>query len=397
MDSLFENKRCSILIVDDNLKNLQVLGSILKNEGFDVEFALDGTTAIEWLRKKSFDLILLDIMMPGIDGYETCRIIKSDATFSDIPVIFLTAKTDSEGIVKGFETGAADYVKKPFIKSELLARVKTHLKMKKANDTLKEYLAKIEEQNHNITSSIEYAGKIQKAIMRKSLALRNIVTDYLIILLPKDIVSGDFYWFAEYESYMLAAVMDCTGHGVPGALMSILGISLLNDVVLNKKVVSPEKILESLREEIICSLSQKGILKDVRDGMDGVVLCYNPGEKILKFSAAYNSLCLIRNSELTEFKGDRMPVGYHPIMGKFSLKEIEILKDDIIYIFSDGYYDQFGGIECRKFMKYRFLELLLKIHKLPFSQQKDILIEEHKSWKGELPQTDDIIVAGLKF
>ncbi|MBA4322251.1 MAG: hypothetical protein C0408_05475, partial [Odoribacter sp.] len=240
MEKEQKNSAPSVLVVDDNVRNLQVLGGFLQAEGMSVEFALDGNSALDWLMKKKFDLILLDIMMPGIDGYEVCSRIKKNTGLNGIPVIFLTAKTDSDSIVKGFECGAVDYVTKPFIGSELLARVNTQIEIKRSKDNLKQYLLDIEDRNRNITNSIEYARYIQKAIFNKSKTFSKLLPEHFLLFLPKDIVSGDFYWFCKADDLIIIAVMDCTGHGVPGALMSILGITLLNEIVLNKKIVRPD-------------------------------------------------------------------------------------------------------------------------------------------------------------
>lgn len=155
------SKRPSVLVVDDNVKNLQILGGILQNEGFKVEFALDGMSALSWLEVHKFDLILLDIMMHGMDGFEVCTQIKANHNCCDIPIIFITAQTDSDSIVKGFEKGAVNYITKPFIKRELLARVSTQLNIKKSNDQAINYLKDIEEKSKNLSDSIEYARYIQ--------------------------------------------------------------------------------------------------------------------------------------------------------------------------------------------------------------------------------------------
>jgi DNA-binding response OmpR family regulator len=155
----------SVLIVDDNIKNLQILGEFLQKERMIVEFALDGVSALSWLEKQKFDLILLDIMMSGIDGFEVCSQIRKNPAYNEIPIIFITAKTDSESIIRGFETGAVDYITKPFIKRELLIRVKTQINIKKSREQINHYLYEIEERNKNISNSIAYGKYIQNAII----------------------------------------------------------------------------------------------------------------------------------------------------------------------------------------------------------------------------------------
>jgi sigma-B regulation protein RsbU (phosphoserine phosphatase) len=219
MENLIKHIQPSVLIVDDNVKNLQVLGGFLKIEGISVEFALDGTSALRWLEKKKFDLVLLDIMMPGMDGYEVCSIIKKNQDTCEIPVIFITAKTDSESVIKGFETGAVDYVTKPFIQSELLIRVKTQLNFSESKRELLYYLNELEEKNNEIHSSIRYANYIQTAVNTSDKYMKFLPENF-ILNLPKDTLSGDFYWICKTNGKLIIAVMDCSGHGIPGALMS---------------------------------------------------------------------------------------------------------------------------------------------------------------------------------
>jgi len=386
----------SVLIVDDNIKNIEVLGKFLQDEGISVEFALDGATALGWLEKKSFDLILLDIMMPGMDGYEVCSGIKKNPLTCEIPVIFLTAKTDPESIVKGFDCGAVDYVTKPFIHKELLARVNSQIQIKKAKDEIQQYLAVIEAKNKDITASITYARNIQKAILNKLQTVKQL-PEHFILFLPKDIVSGDFYWFNRIDNKILVGVFDCTGHGVPGAFMSMLGIALLNETVIREEIVEPHLILHRLREKIIEALGQKGISAEVRDGMDGSMISYDMKNKTLIYSGAFNPMYMIRDNKIIEFRGDRMPLSYHDKISDFSCQEIKIKPNDLIYLFTDGYIDQFGGQKKKKFQRAQFREVLLMNHKNPLAVQKQMLLDTCNNWKSNEEQVDDITVLGLKL
>jgi len=386
-----------VLIVDDNPKNLQILGNFLQKEGYQVEFALDGNSALDWIERTEFDLILLDIMMPGKDGYEVCSLIKKDPVNSEIPIIFITAKIDSESIIKGFETGAVDYITKPFIQSELLVRVKTQLNIKKSKEQIIHYLHEIEERNRNISDSIEYARYIQNAVLSTSENNLKYLPEHFILYLPKDILSGDFYWLCKTEKKLIIAVMDCTGHGVPGALMSILGITLLNEIVLHDHIIQPDKILESLRSKIINALGQKKGNDYIKDGIEGSVISFDPESKKLLYSGAYNPLILIHADEIFDIKADRIPIGYYEKNGNFTLHEINIEKNDTIYLFSDGINDQFGGPENRRLMLKHLKEILLGNHNKTMIRQKEILTEELNLWKGDLVQTDDILVLGIRL
>jgi phosphoserine phosphatase RsbU/P len=389
--------RPGILVVDDNMKNIQVLGGFLLNEGFDVEFSLEGKSAIEWVGKQNFDLVLLDIMMPEMDGYEVCTIIKSKAENKDLPIIFITAKTDHESIIKGFETGAVDYITKPFIKSELLARVKSHIEIKRSRDRLALYLKEIEEKSRSITASIEYAKNIQDALLKTSETFNDVIPEHFILFLPKDIVSGDFYWFTRIDNLAIIAVMDCTGHGVPGALMSTLGVAFLNETVLGERIVRPDMILENLRKKLIKSLGQKGYSGTIKDGIEGSVICYDQMMNQLHFSASFNAMLHIHDGELSEIKADRVPIGYFDRKIDFTNQTINLNQGDMIYMFSDGYVDQFGGPLSKRYMIKRFKELLLANHKQPMVKQRELLLSSLSEWMVNGEQTDDILVLGIKF
>ncbi|OFY61786.1 MAG: hypothetical protein A2V64_04655 [Bacteroidetes bacterium RBG_13_43_22] len=386
-----------ILIVDDNPKNLQILGNYLQNEEYKVEFALDGNSALDWIEQTEFDLILLDVMMPGMDGFEVCRIIKSDPVKQKIPVIFLTAKVDTESIIKGFDLGAVDYVIKPFNQKELIARVKTQIEIKRNRDEIAKNLKEIEDKNKLIKYSIDYAHTIQAAVLKASMDGSDFFPEQFCLILPKDIVSGDFYWFHRIDNKLLAGVFDCTGHGIPGAFMSILGVTLLNETVIRERIDTPHLILTRLREKIIEALGQKGTYLEVKDGMDGSLISYDLTNRTLVYSGAFNPMYLIRDNKIIEFMGDRMTLSYQNNIFDFSRQEIKTRPDDLVYLFTDGFVDQFGGQEEKKFLRAQFKQALLKIHKHPLEVQKKMLLDTYHIWKGSGEQVDDITVVGLKL
>jgi DNA-binding response OmpR family regulator len=387
----------SILIVDDNVNNLQVLGGFLKSEGMQIEFAINGISALNWLDKRLFDLILIDIMMPGMDGFDVCSRIKQNPATSEIPIIFITAKTDSESVIRGFELGAVDYITKPFIHSELLARVRTQLNIRKSQEQNQAYLKEIERRNRDINASIDYAKHIQDAVMSRSHNYLQYLQEHFSIYLPKDILSGDFFWVYKVESKIIIAVMDCTGHGVPGALMSILGIALLNETVLHDHIIQPNIILESLRSKIIMALAQRTGNDHVKDGIEGSVICFDTETKKLQYSGAFNPLIIMCNGEMTEIKADRFPIGYHDTYESFTLHELFIDRDETIYLFSDGIIDQFGGLKDKRFMLEHLKEIIYLNHNESMERQKELLLSELDDWKGDLDQTDDILILGIRF
>ncbi len=386
-----------ILIVDDNPKNLQVLGNYLQKEGYLVEFAMNGESALDWIRKEEFDLILLDIMMPEMDGFEVYKIIKSDPVKQKIPVIFLTAKVDTESIVNAFDLGAVDYIIKPFNQKELIARVKTQIEIKKGRDVIARNLIEIEYKNELITSSIRYAQTIQSAVLKTVLSDSDFFPEMFYILQPRDIVSGDFYWFHKNENKIFASVFDCTGHGIPGAFMSMLGVTLLNETVILEKIIEPDLILNRLREKIIEALGQRGNIWDVKDGMEGSIIRYDLENKELVYSGAFNPIYLIRDNKIIELRGDRMSLSYQDNIFDFTRQEIQTEPNDLVYLFTDGYVDQFGGELEKKFRASRFKEVLLKNHKYALAVQKEMLLNTHNSWRGTGDQVDDITIVGLKL
>lgn len=228
--------------------------------------------------------------------------------------------------------------------------------------------------------------------------IKGLFNKYFILYLPKDIVSGDFYWFNRTDDKLIIVAADCTCHGVPGALMSMLGISFLEEIVNNRGITESEKILDELRKEVQRALHQKGNSEEAKDGMDISLCVIDKIKKIIQFSGAYNNLYLIRNNELLEYPADRMPIGiFDKADSGFKRNDIDIFQSDIIYMFSDGYADQFGGPNCKKYKYATLKTFLLKIHKLPLTKQEQKLKKEFNDWKGTNPQIDDVIILGPRL
>ncbi len=262
----------------------------------------------------------------------------------------------------------------------------------------------IEHQKEEITASIHYAKRIQFALLPPQQIVSQAFTDFFLLFKPRDIVSGDFYWFTEKNNIAVIAVADSTGHGVPGAFMSMLGIAFLNEIV-NKDLenehinnITADKILNELKNKIIKSLRQSDENSESKDGMDITVCVIDKKQKKLQFSGANNPLILIRNQELTEHKGDKMPAGIY--FGKdknFTNTIIDLQPNDCLYMFSDGYQDQFGGENNRKFMKRSLKDLLVAISSKEMKEQKQLLDKQLISWQGDIKQIDDIIILGIKI
>ncbi len=262
------------------------------------------------------------------------------------------------------------------------------------NETLKQKRI-VEEKNKEITDSINYAKLIQQAIIPAGTEIRKFFEESFIYFKPKDIVSGDFYWLAETPSYYFYATVDCTGHGVPGGFMSMLGNSMLNEVVIEKQIHEPSEILAMLRDKIIAALKQEGGRS--KDGMDMVLCRVSKDKKELVYAAANNPLWLIRDGKLQEHAADKQPVGISAgEIKKFRSQKIALQPGDSIFTFTDGYADQFGGPSGKKFKYKQLASLLLSNSGLAMQGQKEALYHTFEAWKGSLEQVDDVLVIGVK-
>lgn len=257
---------------------------------------------------------------------------------------------------------------------------------------------KITSQAEKITDSIRYASLIQSAILPPNDTLEEYITDFFILFQPSDIVSGDFFWINEKNENIFISVADCTGHGVPGALMSMLGVALLNEIIIKNEITKPDEILNQLRENVMNSLHQTGKPGEAKDGMDIALCVINKKRNTIEFAGAFNPLYISRSGEIIEIKGDRMPIGIHlNEHTPFTKHEAKIRKSDILYLFSDGYLDQFGGENGKKFSATQFKKLLANIYNEPMGKQKEILDKTINDWMDNEDQIDDILVMGIKI
>ena len=256
----------------------------------------------------------------------------------------------------------------------------------------------ITRQKKEIIESLEYACLIQTALLPQPSSIHKTLLDCFILYLPKDIISGDFYWISEQGENVLFAAVDCTGHGVPGALMSILGITSLNEIVSNIDNIKANRILNQLREKIMKALHQTGQGGESKDGMDISFCIFNRKTKELQYSGANNPLYYIRRDILHEIKPDKMPIGVSGIEEKsFRNNVVKMKKGDVIYIFTDGFPDQFGGPKEKKFKYKPFKNLLLEIHNINMKEQKEILLSSFHDWKKSFEQVDDVLVIGVRI
>lgn len=272
------------------------------------------------------------------------------------------------------------------------------------------------EQKKELTDSIAYAQRIQAAILPSKSYMDEHIPDYFVLFKPRDIVSGDFYWIKEVDSSIVIVAADCTGHGVPGAFMSMLGITLLTEQLGAGNIRQPGEILGQLRTKVKTMLDQEGGFREQKDGMDMAIAVIDQKKKELRFAGAYCPLYLVRQKEMVdgsepgsetslevgstllyEVKGDRQPIGIHWQETDFTTHVVPLKEQDSIYVFSDGFVDQFGGDDRKKFKTPKFKELLLSVHAETMERQKQLLEERFENWRANTEQIDDVCVIGVRI
>jgi len=250
----------------------------------------------------------------------------------------------------------------------------------------------LEVKNKEILDSIKYAKRIQSAILPPDKVVKSHLKNSFVLYLPKDIVAGDFYWLEKRESKVLFAAADCTGHGVPGAMVSVVCNNALNRSVREHFLTNPADILDKAREIVISEFEKSD--ENVKDGMD-IALC-TIEELQLEYAGANNPLWIIRNDEIIEIKPNKQPIGKFEMAHPFTSHKVDLQKGDSIYVFTDGYVDQFGGVKGKKFKSKALRGLLLSIQNISMTEQKEVLQKTFNDWKGEIEQIDDVCIFGVK-
>ncbi len=277
------------------------------------------------------------------------------------------------------------------------------VELNQAKNRISSALKELNEKNDDLLSSIHYARLIQEAILPSEERFRSALPESFVFHRPRDIVSGDFYWLQEYEDKVLVAAVDCTGHGVPGAFMSIIGNNALNAAVREEGLTTPSLILDSLNRGVSSTLRSQASATDdtmgIKDGMDIALVSIDYKNMKVEYAGAYNPLYVIRDEKLVETKGDKFPIGL-PLgdeLRLFTNHSFDLQEGDQVYIFSDGYPDQFGGPQGKKFKYDNFRSLLFKIHQLSPRKQLKMIQQGFEDWKGDLPQLDDVLLIGFRL
>ena len=517
-----------ILIIDDTPEIIDFIRDALINSKYQVFVAISGEKGLSIVEQVSPDLILLDIMMPGLNGFDTCKEIKKIETVKKVPVIFMSALSETVDKVKAFESGGIDYLTKPVHNDELLARVQIHCQlyhlqeeMNQANVELREFntvltatqnalnksamvsvtdlegkILKVNQQvcevsqysqeeligqpcaifnsgfhddefwrqlwktvlkggtwrgeirnkrkdggffwvdtvisafldfqgapsrflvvrflitdrkkleaqliqkNLLFTQSIDYAKNIQNAVLPSEKLFKEFFPDAFLLYRPKDIVSGDFYWmyrdFVKDRTYL--AIVDCTGHGVPGGFMTMLGQSMLNNIILYHRISSPDEILDEMNDNVIRMLHQDEDGGSVHDGMDMAMIVIDHLARKISYSGAKRPFVYLKDGQIQFIRASNYSIG-SIIEGTekvYKKHEIDYTEDTTVYLYSDGITDQFDERQEYKFSRKRLQELLIDNIDLPLFEQGKVLEYKLNEWEGESPQIDDILVLGFK-
>ncbi len=280
--------------------------------------------------------------------------------------------------------------------------IRSRLELARSKEIIEEAHIKVVNQKQEITDSINYARSIQESLIPLEAHFNKHFTESFVLFKPKDIVSGDFYWIYEKNNVVFYATGDCTGHGVPGGFMTMLGISFLNEIVEVKGFTTPSEILNNMREKIITTLKQHGNFGESKDGMDITVCSLDKTKKEFQYASANNALYIIKaeqqghGQELQIHRADKQPCGFYLLPKPFTNNIIKVEEGDAIYTFSDGFPDQFGGPTGRKYMHKQFKEVLLQNAHLNFTEQKNLLNASFENWRGKQDQVDDVLVIGVK-
>ncbi len=283
-----------------------------------------------------------------------------------------------------------------------------------ANKLLQHQNDEIVHQKKEITDSINYAKRIQLAILPPDKMVRKLLPNAFVLYKPKDVVSGDFYWVEEKNGMVMFAAVDCTGHGVPGAMMSVVGLNLLNQAVKEKGLTTPSEILQHLDRGVTETLRQSGDTDSIKDGMDLSLCAFDPKTLELQYAGAFNNLCVVRKNisssykpttknevffeeHLLEIKADKFPIGSNldGVADNYMNWKLPLQKGDCVYLYSDGYADQFGGPKGKKFKYNALKKILISIHHLPPAEQREKLLSAFENWRGALEQVDDVLVIGV--
>jgi sigma-B regulation protein RsbU (phosphoserine phosphatase) len=414
------NKKPVILCVDDEKIVLNSLKAELKGHFSDkymIETAESGDDALEVFSELSVDgyeiiLVISDYIMPKMKGDDF--LIALHQTAPHIVKILLTGQANLEGITNAVNhANLYRYLTKPWEKNDFLLTVeeaiKSYYKEKALEEKTVELLnmnlmleKKVEErtkaleiQTQNIQSSINYAKRIQQALLPTKEQITEIFPENFVFYQPKDIVSGDFYWVYAVNQYKVVAVIDCTGHGVPGAFMTLITHAILSNIIVEKEIISPDKVLQVLHKEIVKVLKQD-VNSHIRDGLDIALCVVNADKKVMEYAGAKNEVIFFQNNLQHTLEADRFSIGGEIEKERtFTKHTVQLSSPTMCYLFTDGYKDQFGGEKKERFKTKRLKELLQTIYVREMEDQYSQLVITITEWMNTHKQIDDMLVMGI--
>jgi len=401
-------KAYRILFVEDIPADVEFMERQLKlaNIDFVSKRVYEEEGFLEALANFSPDIIICDHSLPHFDSRIALEIMKE--TKQEIPFLLVTGTLSDEYAVECLKEGAYDYILKsnltrlPYAFKNALSKQKLMYENKNfevKNQQIQKSNEEFINKNKEMIDSINYAKEIQNAVLPKESYMQQFFSETFLINMPKDIVSGDFYWCAQRGSKFIVAVGDCTGHGVPAALISMMGYNKLNHIVNIIGLTKPSHILEQLDFEIREAFKKEDSEHVIPDGMDIAICAIDRKNNMVEFSGANRPLYYLKNDKLEIIKGSKKSIGGISEDIDTDFTNHTISKDTIesIYLFTDGFMDQFGGIQGKKFLCKRFRELISSTRIYTMKEQQELLIDALNDWKGEREQTDDICLLGIRF
>jgi len=402
----FENILQSVLIVDDLNDNLFTLNALLRSEEFIIHKADSGRAAIDMAIRNQYDCIILDVQMPEMDGFEVAKILSEMDETKNIPIIFLSALgSHKEKVIKGINYGAIDFLAKPPDPELLKAKIKLCLNIsKKTKQNRKIHSSVIRDrdnisrQNENVAASLKYARNIQQALLPKENFFNSFFNENFVLYQPKESIGGDFYTIKEQDDKVILICGDCTGHGVPGALMTMISLNIINNLIDGKGITQPDKLLNAMSREFRNAFKNEFSSIQIDDGVEIAVCTFLREENKIQFASSRRPILFSQGNKLIKINADS--IGINAMMQKdytFSLKEYDINEGDAIYLFTDGVVDQFGGNHGKKFMIKRLVELIQSFSHKPMQEQKSELNETMQTWMGDYFQIDDILILGIRY
>jgi chemotaxis response regulator CheB len=400
------NSLPTILIVDDLEDNLFSLNAVLKFEGYIIHQANSGALAIEMALKLPYDCIVLDVQMPEMDGFEVATILSQNDVTKNIPIIFLSALgSDKEKVLQGMDSGAIDFLAKPVDPPLIKAKLKLCIKLsskykdsKRVISAIKEEHSSLQEVNSDFSASLRYAQNIQQAILPTAEVINALFNDNFVIFRPKESIGGDFYYVKEVGNEIIFICGDCTGHGVPGAMMSMISANIIHNIIDTKKIIVPNLILNAMVREFRKAFRNEFSNITIQDGLEVAICTYYKKEKKLQYAGAGRPIIIANQDGIKTIKSSSYGISGNVSENyDFELNEFDIEEGHQIYLYSDGIVDQFGGPKNKKFMTKRFVQLLSSCSNIPMADQKEIIDNAILNWKSGYEQIDDILVMGLKF